>query len=96
MCLGLGSVTACRAVGAERRKRPPTDIQSGVDLVSLDVCVRDPSGGFMADLAADDFVVLENGKPQRILFSTVRRGTILDERPDGLHRFAPAADDTPA
>lgn len=63
-----GSVTACRAVGAERRKRPPTDIQSGVDLVSLDVCVREPSGGFMADLAADDFLVLESGKPQRILF----------------------------
>lgn len=46
----------------------PQTFKSGVDLVSLDVCVRDPSGGFMADLAADDFLVLENGTPQRVLF----------------------------
>jgi len=46
----------------------PQTFKSNVDLVSLDVCVRDPSGGFMANLTADDFLVLENGKPQRVLF----------------------------
>ena len=47
----------------------PQTFKSGVDLVSLDVCVRDPSGGFMTGLTADDFLVLENGKPQRVLFA---------------------------
>lgn len=46
----------------------PQTFKSDVDLVSLDICVRDPSGGFMANLTADDFLVLENGKPQRVLF----------------------------
>ena len=40
--------------------------KAGVDLVPLDVCARDASGGFLTDLTADDFLVLENGKPQRI------------------------------
>ena len=41
---------------------------SGVDLVSLDVCVRDSTGRFLSDLSPDDFLVLENGKLQRISF----------------------------
>jgi hypothetical protein len=36
----------------------PRTFKSGVDLVFLDVGVRDPSDGFMADLAADDFLVV--------------------------------------
>jgi Ca-activated chloride channel homolog len=46
----------------------PQTFKSDVNLVSLDICVRDPSGGFIPDLAAADFLVLENGKPQRVLF----------------------------
>jgi Ca-activated chloride channel family protein len=42
--------------------------KAGVDLVSLDVCARDAAGRFLTDLTADDFLVLENGKPQRISF----------------------------
>ena len=41
---------------------------TGIDLVSLDLCVRDASGRFVPDLSADDFVILENGKPQRVSF----------------------------
>ena len=40
----------------------------GVDLVTLDVCVRDATGRFLTDLTPDDFLVLENGKPQRPSF----------------------------
>ena len=36
--------------------------------MSLDVYVRDPAGRFLPDLKADDFLVLENGKPQRLSF----------------------------
>lgn len=42
--------------------------RSGVDLVSLDVCVRDSTGRFLSDLTPDDFLVLENGKLQHISF----------------------------
>ncbi len=41
---------------------------SGVDLVSLDVCVRDSTGRLLTGLTPDDFLVLENGTPQRISF----------------------------
>ena len=40
--------------------------RQGVDLVSLDVCARDAMGRPLANLAADDFLVLENGKPQSV------------------------------
>ena len=56
-----------RLVSSDTSDLPQT-FASNVDLVSFDVCVRNSSGGFMADLAAGDFVVLENGKPQRIVF----------------------------
>ena len=42
--------------------------KSGVDLVSLDLCVREPSGRFVPDLSAEDFVVFENGRVQRTSF----------------------------
>lgn len=42
--------------------------RSGVDLVPLDVCVRDPSGRLIPDLGADDFLILENGVPQSVSF----------------------------
>ena len=46
-----------------------------VDLVSLDVCARDAAGRFLPDLAADDFLVLENGKPQQVSF-LIPSGTV--------------------
>ena len=42
--------------------------KTGVDLVALDLCVRDASGRFVPDLSAEDFLILENGKPQRASF----------------------------
>jgi Ca-activated chloride channel family protein len=44
------------------------EFTAGVDLVSIDVCVRDASGGFLPDLSAGDFVVLESGVQQRVAF----------------------------
>jgi Ca-activated chloride channel family protein len=53
--------------GAQPQGRAPA-FRAGVDLVSVDVCVRDASGGFLPDLAAGDFLVLENGIQQRVEF----------------------------
>jgi Ca-activated chloride channel homolog len=54
------------AAGAVTAQQPR--FTGGVDLVSLDVCVMDPTGRFLTDLTPDDFSVLENGTPQRISF----------------------------
>jgi VWFA-related protein len=43
----------------------PTFI-SQVDLVTLDVIVRDKRGQFVPDLKAEDFVILEDGVPQTV------------------------------
>ncbi len=57
-----------QAPGFAARVAGQPRFQSGVDLVSLDVCVRDSTGRFVSDLSPDDFLVLENGKLQRISF----------------------------
>lgn len=44
--------------------------RSGIDLVALDVCVKDRNGNPVTKLGPDDFLVLENNVPQKIsLFS---------------------------
>lgn len=56
---------------AAARTPPPTQrFRSGVDLVPLDVGVRDAAGRFVRDLSADDFLILEDGKPQQVAFLT--------------------------
>ena len=47
-------------------QRPPT-FRSGVNLVLVDVVVRDKKGAVVKRLTADDFELLEDGKRQRIL-----------------------------
>lgn len=42
--------------------------RSGIDLVRLGVTVSDRQGAWLNELTADDFVVLEDGKPQRITY----------------------------
>ena len=59
--VALDAPTNAQAIGQDR-------LRSGVDLVSLDVCVRDATGRFVTDLTPDDFLVLEDGKPQRPSF----------------------------
>ena len=46
--------------------QPIPIFRSGVTLVTTDVIVRDGNGLFMPDLALEDFVVHEDGRPQEI------------------------------
>ena len=58
-----------RSTGQSRENtdgRP--QFKAAVDLVPLDICVRDASGHFVPDLSAEDFLILENGTPQRVSF----------------------------
>ncbi len=66
LCWGL--VLSEVITGPTRAADNPLAFRRGIDLVTLDVCVRDRSGRFLRTLAADDFLIIENGKPQRITF----------------------------
>ncbi len=59
-------------------------ISTEVDLVLLDVSVKDAKGGYVADLSKDNFRIEENGVPQKIVsFASmdvpVAAGLILDD-----------------
>ncbi|MBI3047822.1 MAG: VWA domain-containing protein [Acidobacteria bacterium] len=64
----FGVVAAAAPGQSPDRQSGPARFRAGVDLVVLDVCVRDGTGRFLPDLSADDFIVLEDGAPQRISF----------------------------
>jgi VWFA-related protein len=51
--------------GAAPQEPPPT-FRSGINIVRVDVVVSDREGLNVSDLAAADFEILEDGKPQRI------------------------------
>lgn len=57
-----------QTLGVTERAPGRPRFASGVDLVSLDVCVRDSTGRLLTGLTPDDFLVMENGTPQRISF----------------------------
>lgn len=67
--LGIALWLSAVALRAGESGRPDA-FKSGVDLVTLDVCVRDATGRFLPTLSADDFLVLENGSIQRVAFLT--------------------------
>jgi Ca-activated chloride channel family protein len=62
--LALGTVAAAGAARPESQKTPVFGV--GLDLVNVTVTVRDGRGGLVAGLGSDDFVVREDGRPQRI------------------------------
>lgn len=52
------------------QRTTPSLFRSGVDVVALDVCVKDRQGRLIPGLGPDDFIVLENNTPQELaLFS---------------------------
>jgi Ca-activated chloride channel homolog len=57
----------------------PRVFHSGIDLVRFSVAVLDAKGNLVPGLTADDFQVIEDGKPQTITFFAA--GESLDARP---------------
>ena len=55
---------------AQQQQQPPEtprfESSAGVSIVSVDVVVRDSSGNVVRGLTAKDFIVSEDGKPQKI------------------------------
>lgn len=70
LCAAAAAVGLATATGAAARQdRPqgkPSAFVSSTSLVEVDVIVKDKDGRFVSGLTAEDFEVLEEGKPQAI------------------------------
>jgi hypothetical protein len=60
------------AIQAQDQRKP--DFTSRVELVTTDVVVRDNNGQFIADLKKEDFEVLEDGVPQKLVSFSLTHG----------------------
>ena len=59
---------------APQQPAPGQPFQSRVELVTTDVVVRDNNGQFIADLKKEDFEVLEDGVPQKVISFSLTHG----------------------
>ena len=66
------SATFGVAIQAQDQRKP--DFTSRVELVTTDVVVRDNNGQFIADLKKEDFEVLEDGVPQKLVSFSLTHG----------------------
>lgn len=64
MCLLV--LTAYGQTTSPREQKPSNVFRVGVDLVQLDVVVTDSDGNPVTDLTEEDFIVYQDGKPQKI------------------------------
>jgi VWFA-related protein len=69
----LGACLSTAIAGAQSVARP--QYQSAVDLVALNVTVTDRNG-FVRDLQASDFLILEDGVPQEVAFFAAERAPL--------------------
>lgn len=79
---------------AQRPAQDATAFKSAVDLVLVDVVVRDRNGNVVRNLSADDFQLLEDGRPQQIAsfgFEDVSRAAAPVNTLDALSRVEAAA-----
>ena len=71
VALVLALAAGRRRPSAQQQQQPPDDdpgskAPTSITIVSVDVVVRDSSGNIVRGLTAKDFVVSEDGKPQKI------------------------------
>lgn len=81
--LGLLLFAASAVVVVAQDESKPVKIETGNRLVSLNVIVTDSSGHVVTDLKAEEFRVLEDGKPQPLSYfsreeSPVSYGLVID------------------
>ena len=70
LAAGLAATAMALAVAAPGEAQRPT-FTSRIDLVHVGVTVADRSGSLITDLTADDFEVLEDGRPQELRYFSV-------------------------
>jgi len=65
----VGLTALINPLGAQsprEQDRPGVTIRVNTDLIAIDVTATDASGDYVRDLRADEFQLLEDGKPQTI------------------------------
>ncbi|HEX6973620.1 MAG TPA: VWA domain-containing protein, partial [Vicinamibacterales bacterium] len=73
LLVGAGALLAVAVVAAQspETQRPAVTFRVQVDYVEIDAIVTDRQGRFVRDLTKDDFLLIEDGKPQPIAAFTV-------------------------
>ena len=66
--VGLFATLPLQGQPAERAAPPRADFRGGVDLITLNVTVTDREQRFVANLARQDFTILEDDRPQAVAF----------------------------
>ena len=61
-----GILLALTIAALAAQDQPPPTFRAITDVVEVDVSVRDKTGAFVTDLSVDDFLVEDNGRPQRV------------------------------
>src|SRR3954451_3853180 len=82
--LGSLLIAAALAFAPQSGTQQPT-FKSSVALVEVDIIARDKDGRFVSGLTADDFEVLEDGKPQQVqhfYLVTERAAVTIEPRSD--------------
>ena len=69
-CLLVGALVSSmpHSVRTQEQKEPDDVVRVKSNLVNIDVMVKDKKGKYIPDLKVDDFVVFENGVPQKLEF----------------------------
>ncbi len=81
----LGALAAATGAGSGASAAQQSPFRSAVDLVNVAVTVTDRQGNLLTGLTADDFVVLEDGRPQAIeLFAAGQGGAAAPDLHVGL------------
>jgi Ca-activated chloride channel homolog len=74
LSVSLGAAACIASVTADAPRTPAQTVyRSGVDLVYVTATVVDADGRFVAGLSAEDFVVSEEGRPQKIVGFSANR-----------------------
>lgn len=66
--LGIAAAQVLHGQAADRTTTAPRAYRGGVDLITLNVTVTDGQHRFVSNLRRQDFVVLEDGRPQAVAF----------------------------
>ena len=61
----------------EQEKQSGTTFRIDTDVVAVDVVATDKNGNYLRDLRADEFTLLEDGKPRKIDFFAVNNASTL-------------------
>ena len=71
----VAALAACLVLAGAGRPAAQTIIRTSVELVTVDLVVRDRSGSLISGLSAEDFQVLEDGVRQRVaMFDALNAG----------------------